>query len=801
MSVPLIATYRLQLREGVGFDDARAMLPYLVKLGISHLYLSPIFKARSGSTHGYDCVDPRVIDPELGGEEGFGRLSTALADHGMGLLLDIVPNHLGIGRENPFWQALLRDGPESEAAAYFDIDWHAEAGGVPGKILLPFLGRPLTEVIESGELEIVGDPYPALRYHEHLFPLAAGTDEGSLEEVLERQHWRLAWWRCGNSMLNWRRFFDITELAGVRVENDAVFDETHKTLLQLLSEGRIQGLRIDHVDGLADPLGYFERLAHEWAAATKQPRWILVEKILGEDEDLPDSWPVDGTTGYEALNAILGLFIDPVGLNRLDQTYRAFNGDPDGFRKTLEAAKRQILTESLKAEFDRLIRRMLKQQDADIPKGEIEAAVTEVIIHFDYYRTYGARDRFSEVDRQRLDRAFGEAMNALPSDPAVFDFLKRQLQPPSPLLQAFEQLTGPAMAKAMEDTAFYRWFRLVALNEVGGEPDQGAVSPRKLHAFLTHRASRWPHALIATATHDTKRGEDTRLRIATLSHLAEQWDREAREWARMTERYRTDCIPKPETAYFIFQTLIGIWPIGDEGRAGIEPRLCAYLQKAMREAKSETSWLAPNERYEAALEAFVKQCLEDGAFLDRLEAFCKIVSPVAAAMSLGQTLIKLTCPGLPDIYRGTERFDQSLVDPDNRRSLDLETLVQIPENAPIDWHDGSLKQFLIARTLAARRILPELFSKGGYTPLMVDTHRPDDFFAFLREHENTAAITLVRQRGATLDDSTFPAGRIRLPKRLDRKQWRDVIWQHEVETSADINLESLGAPATLLVAD
>ncbi len=799
MTAPLVATYRLQLRGNMDFAKAAKLVPYLQRLGVSHLYLSPIFKARQGSTHGYDCVDPRIIDPALGGEEGFQHLTTVLHDHGLGLLLDIVPNHLGIGSEHPFWQAMLREGSQGQAARFFDVDWASTIGGVPNKVLLPFLGRPISEILEAGELELIDTSEPALRYHDHIFPLAPDTPEGSIEEILDHQHWRLAWWRCGNSLLNWRRFFDITELAGVRVEDDAVFEDTHKTLFELIDRGGVDGVRIDHIDGLADPTGYLDKLIAHWPVAGGQGPWVLVEKILGEDEDLPADWAVDGTTGYECLNAILGLFVDPGGLTALDATYRAFGGKPEAFQEILYAAKQKILDENLKAEFDRLVVGLLAEPDADSPRSEIETAIRGVILAFPYYRTYGTR-RFSEDDRARLNGAFDKARSALVCDRAVFDLLRRKLSPKSVHLQRFEQLTGPAMAKAMEDTAFYRWYRLIALNEVGGEPDAGPVSVKKLHAFFGHRAARWPRALIATATHDTKRGEDTRLRIACLSCHAEHWNDEVKTWAHMAEPFRTGGMPSAEQAYFIFQTLVGMWPLTQTDDEQLEERLLAYLEKAFREAKAETSWTEPNTAFEQAIASFARGCLRDEALHRRIGAYCDELAPHAVAMSLAQITLKLTCPGIPDIYQGTELFDQSLVDPDNRRELDLDRLHEIPEIPPEEWRSGKLKQLVMAQILRCRKQQPRLFLEGTYTPLTIESSEQDGFFGFLREWDGHAAVTIVRHRGATIDMPDMPRGTVTLPDHLANRSWHDIVWGRQITSGPSIELSELASPATVLIA-
>ncbi|MGF1477140.1 MAG: malto-oligosyltrehalose synthase [Geminicoccaceae bacterium] len=737
MSVPLVATYRLQLRSGFGFADAERIVSYLQKLGVSHLYLSPIFKASAGSTHGYDIADPNVIEHELGGEEGFSSLVKALRDAGLGLLLDVVPNHLGVGPDNPYWQDLLASGADGEGAAIFDVDWQALAGGMPGKVLLPILDRPLADVIAAGDLSIEGSPPASVRFGDLRLPLAAGTAGGSIEKILAQQHWRLAWWRTGNELLNWRRFFDITDLAGVRVEDEAVFERLHQRVLAMLEAGQVQGLRLDHVDGLADPGAYLARLDAAWRERSPEKPWLLVEKILGPGEDLPESWPVAGTTGYEMLNVILKLFVEPAGLRKLDEVYRRFGGDPECFDALVARSKRDILERSLRAELDRLVMKMVRRSDMDLPPSSLRETLIRLICAFPYYRSYG--DNHVELIESGLDQLAD-------IDAFVIEGIRRGLAPGSDLLTAFEQLSGPAMAKAMEDTAFYRWHRLIALNEVGGEPHHPPMSLAQVHAFMAERASRWPEALIASATHDTKRGEDTRIRIAALSQTADEWVGEVSNWADAAERYRTDGDPEPDTIYFIFQTLVGVWPEVGPERDSLLERLITYFEKAMREAKLRTAWTEIDPDYEAAVADFLRGCLSDDRLVARIQSFCEKITPLARRLSLAQTLLKLTLPGIPDIYQGTEMIDQSLVDPDNRRPVDFDRLER--------FHEAEAKQTLIARTLEWRKRHPSVFTHGSYRPLATEGDGEEDFFAFVREDERAASVTIVGLRAQLSNPET-----------------------------------------------
>ncbi|MCB1883041.1 MAG: malto-oligosyltrehalose synthase [Geminicoccaceae bacterium] len=858
---PAIATYRLQFRGGMDFERAAGIVPYLARLGVSHLYASPIFKARAGSTHGYDVADPTRLDPALGGEAGFAGLVAALEGEGMGLLLDIVPNHVGVGADNPWWQDLLRWGEDSPKARFFDVDWRALAGGTPGRLLLPQLGGPYGKVLAGGGLKVGVQTNPAtldLAYYDNRFPLdprtwplilegridaalldrlrtatpetwpdleadLAGALEGlpetldlpqdGLHALLEAQPWRLAWWRSGNAMLNWRRFFDITELAGLRIEDEAVFDEAHRLVLDLYGKGEVDGLRIDHVDGLAEPGTYLKRLAAAMRGARPDVEpWILVEKILGEDEDLPTDWPVAGTTGYETVNLLLGLFVAPEGEAALDRLYQEMGGDPEGFPAIVKAAKREILDKALAAEIRRLAVRLVvlaadDRSARDLPLDAVEDALKALVVAFPVYRTYGGDGGFSPEDRARLRGALqqAEADLALP-DPFVVRFLEDVFlergagdAATRPLLKAFEQLTGPAMAKSLEDTAFYRWHRLVALNEVGGEPDRFGVAPEAAHAFLKERAERWPEALVATATHDTKRGEDTRLRIAALSEVADDWANEVAAWRELNEPHKTahDGAPWPDapTEYLLYQMLVGAYPLDASPDLGdLADRLVAYLEKACREAKLRTGWLAPNPAYEEAVAAFARAVLDpagSAAFLGRLRAFLDRLAPVGALNGLAQTVLKLTVPGVPDVYQGTEFWDQSTVDPDNRRPVDWDARERaLAADAPLDdllasWRDGRLKQRLIHRVLDLRARHPRLLTHGRYLPLEATGAEAGRVFAFARLGEDgTAALVAVPRRAGALlaeADGLLPPPQrwgdtaIRLPDDLAGRAGSDVL--------------------------
>lgn len=793
MSDAYRATYRLQFRGDFDFAAAERIVPYLARLGISHVYASPVFKAAPGSTHGYDVVDPNVIEPELGGEAGLRALIAALHAHGMGLILDIVPNHMGVSPANPYWWDVLVHGQKSRFARWFDINWHQP--GAPGKVVCPVLGAPYGEILANGELQVARDAEgtPQLRYYDNVYPLtpasfdmwtddtirAVNQDRDKLHHVLEAQHYRLAHWRAVVDWLNYRRFFDINELIGVRVEDERVFEESHRLTLDLVAEGLIDGLRLDHIDGLSDPKGYLERLrARVGALAGGRPCLILVEKILGEGEPIRADWPIDGTTGYEFLNEVNRLLVDPAGDEPLAEFYRSFTGDPLGFEQHARVAKSELLRGTFAGELERLVNMALDLADADratrdLGRIRLRRALQALIAAYPIYRTYVDAAGTGETDKGWLARIRATAANdPTQEDTTALDFLVAVLTEPHDAARVtfaarLQQLTGPIMAKSLEDTAFYRYYRLAALNEVGGEPDRFEIAVRGLHAAARERQERYPLNLLTTATHDTKRGEDVRARLLGLAEVAPSWIEAVEHWHGLTAPLREeDGLPDAKSAYLYYQTLVGVWPPGlqiddTEGLQALGDRLIQYLQKALREAKEATRWTAPDLDFEASVSNFVRATLDPARsrpFLADIAEFRRALDPIGVVNGLSQVLLKLTAPGLPDIYQGCETWSFTLVDPDNRRPVDfpaLDDMLQAggaPQELLDHWPDGRIKQAITARTLAVRRRHPAWFTTGEYRIFAIEGEAQRHALSYFRGESaaGQGAITVIARAPAAL---------------------------------------------------
>jgi (1->4)-alpha-D-glucan 1-alpha-D-glucosylmutase len=666
---PPISSYRLQLQPEFGFAAAAASAGYLAELGVSHVYLSPILQAAPGSTHGYDVVDHSRISADLGGETAFRDMVRTFRTAGLGVIVDIVPNHMAIpvpeSLNRPLW-SVLRDGPDSEFASWFDVDWTAQ----DGRLLLPVLGGPLEDCL--GDLTLARQPTgrgstaePVLRYFDHVFPVRPDTERLPLPDLLAEQYYRLADWRLAATELNWRRFFDISTLIAVRVEDPEVFEATHAVILGLVAEGLIDGLRVDHPDGLADPRGYLGRLAERTGG-----RWVCTEKILSGDERLPADWPCAGTTGYDSLGAVGGLFLDPAGAQPLATGYVQFTGGAAAFAGVAEAAKRAEAEQALAAEVARLAQLARESGHpalTDYLAADLTTALTELLTAMPVYRAYVVPGEPAPPESAAiLDQAAAAARPHLPAHlhPLLAAAADLALTGPAPFVTLFQQVCGPVMAKGVEDTAFYRWSRLTALNEVGGDPDRFGREPAEFHAFAAHLARHWPGTLTTLSTHDTKRQEDVRARLAVLAEIPQAWLAEVTRWHDRAAALASGLVPEPDTEYLMWQTLTGGWPLDRE-------RLTSYLVKAMREAKTRTSWTDPDAEYEAMVLSFAEQVLDDDELTSQLAGFVAALGEDARANSLGMKLVQLTMPGVADLYQGCELAGLALVDPDNRRPADF----------------------------------------------------------------------------------------------------------------------------------
>ncbi|MDR0181909.1 malto-oligosyltrehalose synthase [Lysobacter arvi] len=792
---PIRATARLQLHAQFTLREAAARVPYYAALGISHLYLSPIGAAVPGSTHGYDAIDPTRVNPELGGDEALDALSAQLRAHAMGLVLDIVPNHVAAHPDNPWWWDVLRRGRESRYATWFDIDW--DAPGCDGRLWMPVLEAPLHELLASRRIDVTrAKDEPLLAIGEQRFPLqvdewpdtpaareewlrvlAAETRAGGdrLRELLARQPYRLAWWRTGNDRVNYRRFFDITSLVALSTERAEVFDAVHALPLRLVREARVDALRIDHVDGLADPRGYLQRLR---AAVDDAERdrddgarvAIFVEKILAPGEALPYDWACDGTTGYDFMDQVSGVLHDADGEAPLRALWTRRTGRSGDFAIEEHLARRQMLAGPLHSEFLRALRSLMVAARTDaiaLELGEplLARALEAVLARFPVYRTYADQDGLHGEDAARfasaVDQAKADADTAVRAGIDAFARLMRDGAAPEArrtLRRRIEHLSAPLNAKAVEDTAFYRQGVLLSRNEVGSHPTHFALAPDQFHAACQARARRWPHALLITASHDHKRGEDVRARLAVLSERAD-------EWAQRVEAFEAEAValcgdaraPSPAHRLMLWQTLVGAWPLAlspDEadGLDAYAQRIADWQRKAMREAKLDTAWTEPNEAYEAAADALLRRILTTGeglALRTALHDTAMATAPAGALNGLAQVVLRLTVPGTPDLYQGTEGWDLSLVDPDNRRPVDYARNERwltstVPWERLLDrWHDGGIKARTIARLLQLRAREPALFGEGDYTPLQVDRAHASHVVAFRRRHDGRELVVAV----------------------------------------------------------
>jgi malto-oligosyltrehalose synthase len=838
----LTATYRVQLNKQFTLEDARAIVPYLDTLGVSHLYCSPILAARPGSTHGYDVIDPTRVNPEIGTLEQLRALANALHERGMGILLDIVPNHMGVGESNSYWEDVLTHGLRSRYARWFDVDWE----GAGNKIVLPVLGDELDKVIDRDELTLdVKEKTPRLRYFDNSWPVDPATlpeelqlakldptavadpavftrgEEGRqrLRALLDAQHYRLASWRRGPTEINYRRFFDVNELAALRQEDPEVFAATHEFVLSLVGDGIIDGLRVDHVDGLLDPLGYLEWLRDE--VERRAPARdgavfpIVVEKILSPGERLRRSWPVQGTTGYEFLNDLEDVFLHRDGYAAIERGYRSLRRLTSGdFADVAHAGKVKILEGALRADVDRLVRWL--QPIADDQSREPKAlakGIVEFIAALPVYRTYvdGRSGAPDPDDVAVLDRAVEVARTRGDGSNAVVDLIRSTVLDASSdarlgFVQRLQQTSGPATAKGVEDTALYIYVPLASRNEVGGAPDRPLEDPvGRLHRANAERACSWPSALTCTNTHDTKRSADLRARLDVLSECAPEWQRSVTRWRRLNQRYRATVkgrlAPDTNTEYLLYQTLIGIWPAPRPGRRSddlpdrpwfesAKERLEQYMLKAVKEAKTRTSWTEPDVAYETALKDFIAAILAPGNDSPFLADVARFVGDIATAghwNALARVLIHATSPGVPDTYQGDELWFFALVDPDNRRPVDYERRDQLlsavtSAGALRGLHpsDDRLKLGMVRRLLNIRREHAALFTRGRYSPLEVRGTHAEHVVAFARSVDDAQAIVVAPRitQGLLADNRPVPDWadtELVIPEPLQRDSYRMVL--------------------------
>ncbi|MEK2608831.1 malto-oligosyltrehalose synthase [Pseudomonas shirazensis] len=916
----LTATVRLQLHSDFTLDDAVPLVPYFSRLGISHVYASPILKARAGSRHGYDVVDPTQINPELGGEAALLRLVAALRKHGMGFILDTVSNHMAVGgADNPWWQSLLAWGRRSPYAEFFDIQWHSADPLLAGQLLLPFLGSDYGQALQNGELPLTFDATTGMlevAHYDHRFPICpadygqilshipqlqdlaqhfsalrgsaqplidaqalhaelarrvnAGTsleqalaafDSSSeqgfhrLHDLLERQSYRLASWRTAADDINWRRFFDINELGGLRVERSVVFEATHAKLFELIERGLVDGLRIDHIDGLADPRGYCRKLrrrvdgllAARPVEAAVEHFPIYVEKILGVDEHLHQDWLTDGTTGYEFMNQVSLVQHDPAGEAPLTELWREVSERPE-FEEEVRQARRLVLNASLAGDCESVAQALLQVarddlMTRDLTLGAIRRALQALVEHYSVYRTYinalgrpaedeaffqqallAARQTLSEADWPLLAQLEqwlgGQRWRSLPPGRA-----RKQLRH---ACVRFQQLTAPSAAKAVEDTAFYRSARLLSRNDVGFEAERFSAPPEAFHEEAQRRLRDFPDNLLATATHDHKRGEDCRARLAVLSERGPWLAGRVEHWRELAEPLREALndgpAPSPGDELMLYQTLLGSWPLqldlnDQSALAQYAERIRQWQQKALREAKLRSAWSAPNEAYEAASAAFV-----DGLLLERdhqqlrnslAEAAQALACP-GALNGLAQALLRMTSPGVPDLYQGNEYWDFSLVDPDNRRPVDYALRrATLDASTPLaellgQWRDGRIKQALIAEVLDLRMAHPQLFRRGDYLPLEVQGEHADKVLAFARVAEGERAIVVVPRLASSLlgtaSTPLIPAQnwgntQLILPFAESTAHWTGLFASRAVSPTRALNLREVLAecPVNLLI--
>jgi (1->4)-alpha-D-glucan 1-alpha-D-glucosylmutase len=831
------ATYRLQLNDSFTLDDARAVTPYLARLGITDLYLSPIFEAMPGSTHGYDVTDPTRVRASIGGEPALIELADEVQRLDMGILLDIVPNHMAASVHNVWWRDVLEKGRRSQYAHFFDIDWGA--GDRPGRVRLPLLGDDLSAIIQRDEIDIDCDAHEVV-YFETRLPLATGSvaaDAATLAgpgrrdavlRILERQHYELVYWRTASINMNYRRFFDITDLAGVRVEESDVFNATHSLIRGLAAAGVITGLRIDHVDGLRDPTAYLRRLRERVRGPGGEPVYTVVEKILERTERLPAEWACEGTTGYEFLGLATGVLIDSDGYDQLEAAYGRMTGSIHPFAALVRDKKLLVMDRLFGGELSALARSLSAL--TRLSESAARAAIAEITASMRVYRTYTRSRAVRVEDRAHIEAAARDAAERRPDLATDLRRLCRvALLEDAPVaentldwIMRWQQFTGPVMAKGFEDTALYCHNVLLAANDVGTDPAAPAISVAALHRALAKRQLHSPRSLNATATHDTKRGEDTRARIAVLSEVTDEWRRSLRRWIREGDAWKVELVddddgavvPDADVDSLLYQTLVGAWPTGGADEVFTE-RIKAYMTKAVREAKEQTSWRRPDEDYEQAITTFIDRLMQEfgrEGLADDIANFSSTITPHGLLNAITQSLLKITAPGIPDVYQGTELWSFTLVDPDNRQPVDfvqrrrvlddVAAFIDQPDPAILQdalrsWQDGRVKLLLIAQALHCRAQHPDLFQRGDYLPLAAEGAHANSVIAFARSlADQDCIVVLPRLTGRVAGAGSLPAPddwhdtRLRLPAPL-RRRWQNRFTGATVTTGEVVSVATL----------
>ena len=805
----------MQLSKAFPFAAAAGCADYLAGLGVSHLYCSPVLQAAPGSTHGYDVVDPTRINEELGGEAGFRSMVAALRERGIGVLLDIVPNHMATsGRASPWWWDILKSGRASRYAGYFDIDWEPAIWTVKGKVLLGVLDDRYGRELEAGRLTLERQGAEAVvRYHDHVFPVAPESLEGvdvdavakdadAFDSLLRRQHYRLSYWRTAQEELNYRRFFTIDTLIGLRVELDQVLEDSHRLVFDLVADGSVSGLRVDHVDGLRAPQAYLDKLR-----AAAPGAYVVVEKILEHGEELPESFSVQGTTGYDFMAHVDGLFVDAQNEEAMTALYHAYTGEPHRYADVVRTSKHENMTTELSPDLERLASLLVDiceryRLQRDRTRRELKEAIQEVAAALSVYRIYVRPDAASVADRARVAAAVVEATHRRPDiDAELLTFLgelmlmQHEGEKESEFAARFQQFTPAVMAKGVEDTAFYRYNRLISLNEVGCDPGMFGRPVEAFHEFCLRIATTWPATMLTLSTHDTKRSADVRARLHLLSEMPAEWDTAVRRWAEHNDPYRSQGYPDRSLEYVMYQTLVGAWPID-------AARLTQFLVKAAREANVHTSWTNPVPAYEDAIVQFAANVMADAEFMGDVQAFMgrTQIVPLGRITSLAQTALLLTCPGVPDLYQGSELWDLSLVDPDNRRPVDFELRRRLlAETASLRAaevmarsDEGAPKLWLISHLLERRRATPEVFHSQTYSPLDAAGAKARHVVAFARDRLVVVVPRLLAGLGASWADTA-----IELPS----GDWEDVLTGAHHAGGGAVGLSGLlgGFPVAVLV--